>query len=97
MSHRKIKQPHGLGVTMSQVESTGVTAQPGTVCSRSAVIRSHMTPSESLRVGMTQYRTGHESGVMLLLSSHESSVSSHESQSRKETVRVTSRFRDNDS
>jgi hypothetical protein len=53
---------------MSRVESTGVTAQPGAVRSRSAVIRSRMTPSESLRVSMTQYRTGHESGVTLLLS-----------------------------
>jgi hypothetical protein len=57
---------------MSRVESARVTAQPGAVCSRSAVIRSRMTPSESLRVGMTQYCTGHESGVTLLLSSHES-------------------------
>jgi hypothetical protein len=77
---------------MSRVESTRVTAQPGTVRSCSAVIRSHMTPSESLQVGMTQYRTSHESGVTLLLSSHQSSVTSHGS--RKETVWVTSRFRD---
>jgi hypothetical protein len=62
---------------MSQVESTGVTAQPGAVRSCSAVIRGHMTPSESLRVGMTQYRTGHELGVTLLLS--KSRVISHES------------------
>jgi hypothetical protein len=62
---------------MSQVESTRVTAQPGAVCSHSTVIRSRMTPSESLRVGMTQYRTSHESGVTLLLLNHESSVMSH--------------------
>jgi hypothetical protein len=64
---------------MSRVESSRVTAQPGAVRSHSAVIRSRMTPSESLRVGMTQYRTGHKSGVALLLSklrviSHESRV-----------------------
>jgi hypothetical protein len=94
VSHRKVKQPHGLRVTMSRVKSTRVTVQPGTVRSHSAVIRSRMTPSESLQVGMTQYRTGHESGVTLLLSSHESSVTK---QSRKETVRVTSRFCDNSS
>jgi hypothetical protein len=41
---------------------------------------------------MTQYHTGHESGVTLLLSSHESSVTNHGS--RKETVQVTSHFRD---
>jgi hypothetical protein len=62
---------------MSQVESVRVTVQPGAVCSHSAVIRSHMTPSESLQVSMTQYRMSHESGVMLLLSSHESSVTNH--------------------
>jgi hypothetical protein len=75
---------------MSRVKSIRVTTQPGAVCSHSAVIRSRMTPSESLRVGMTQYRTGHESGVALLLS--ESSVISH--RYRKETVWVTSCFRD---
>jgi hypothetical protein len=56
---------------MSRVESTGVSVQPGAVCSHlqsSAVIRSCMTPSESLQVGMTQYRTSHELGVTLLLS-----------------------------
>jgi hypothetical protein len=62
---------------MSRVESTGVTAQPGAVHSHSAVIHSCMTLSESLRVGMTQYRTSHESGVTLLLS--KSRVISHES------------------
>jgi hypothetical protein len=41
---------------------------------------------------MTQYRTSHELGVMLLLSSHESLVMSHGS--HKGTVRVTSRFHD---
>jgi hypothetical protein len=51
-----------------------------------------MTPSESLQVGMTQYHTGHKLGVTLLLLNHESSVTSHGS--RKETVWVTSRFRD---
>jgi hypothetical protein len=77
VSHRKVRQPRGLRVTMSRVESTRVTAQPGAVCSRSAVIRSRMTPSESLQVGMTQYRMSHESGVMLLLLNHESSVTNH--------------------
>jgi hypothetical protein len=72
---------------MSRVESTRVTAQPGAVHSRSAVIHSRMTPPESLQVGMTQYHTSHESGITLLLSSHES-------RSHKETVRVTSCFRD---
>jgi hypothetical protein len=79
---------------MSRIESARVTAQLGAVRSHSAVIRSRMTPSESLQLGMTQYRTSHESGVTLLLLSHESSVSSHKSWSRKETVRVTSCFRD---
>jgi hypothetical protein len=51
-----------------------------------------MTPSESLRVGMTQYHTSHESGVTLLLS--KSRIISRESRSRKETVRVTSCSRD---
>jgi hypothetical protein len=66
--------------------------------SLSAVIRSRMTPSESLRVGMTQYRTSHESGVTSLQSCCYCRVTgsiSHESRSRKETVRVTSRFHDN--
>jgi hypothetical protein len=62
---------------MSRVELTRVTAQPGAVRSHSTVIRSRMTPSESLRVGMTQYRTSQESGVTLLLSSHGSSVTNH--------------------
>jgi hypothetical protein len=50
---------------------------------------------------MTQYHMSHESGVMLLLSSHKSSVISHQSRvisheswSHKETVRVMSRFHD---
>jgi hypothetical protein len=77
---------------MSRVESVRVTAQPGAVHSCSAVIRSHMTPLESLRVGMTQYHTGHESGVTLLLSSHESSVMNHghvRRQSRYRHISVT--------
>jgi hypothetical protein len=92
VSHCKVRQPHGLRVTMSRVESARITVQPGAVRSRSAVICSHITHSESLRVSMTQYHMSHESGVTLLLSSHGSI--SHESRSHKETVQVTSRFRD---
>jgi hypothetical protein len=77
---------------MSRVESTRVTAQPGAVRSQFC---SHPQLYDSFRVTTSRHDSvSYWSRVGSHVATVESSVISHESQSHKETVRVTSHFHD---
>jgi hypothetical protein len=95
MSHRKVKQPHGLGVTMSRVKSIGVSKSHCAARRSLQSFRSHPQSYDSFRVTTSRHDSvSYESRVGSHVATVESQVISHELRSRKETVRVTSRFRD---
>jgi hypothetical protein len=92
VSYRKVRQPHGLRVTMSRVESTGVIAQP--VHSLQS-FHSHLQLYDSFRVTTSQHDSvSYESQVESHIATVKSQVISHKSRSCKETVQVMSHFCD---